>query len=171
MFEDVVRINLNEGHPLSEIGDFFELHDLIVIVDSILVEGVGEHVDDGLADAFEVEDTSDLYVEKLLVVFLAPQSLVYQVNLEVLLRLDLLKSAKKTRLQLGKALLNTSLPGLHSLFVLFHCPAAYYPPVYPIGYLLFIQVFQKVFSLSVEFQATLDSIQAQHNPLKSSSYI
>jgi hypothetical protein len=77
LFVNIVGIYLDKGHPVSEIGDFFELHDLIIVVDCFFVECIRQHVDDELADTFEVEDASNLYVHKLLIVLFAPQSLVY----------------------------------------------------------------------------------------------
>jgi hypothetical protein len=50
--EEVVGVDLDEGDPVFEIGDFFQFHDLVVVVDCFFVEGVGQQVDDGLVDVF-----------------------------------------------------------------------------------------------------------------------
>ena len=55
-----VRVHLDEGNPVFVIGDLFQLHDFVVVVDCLLVDVVGQEIHDVFVDVFYVENVGQL---------------------------------------------------------------------------------------------------------------
>ena len=63
-------IDLHETNPFLIVGYFLQLHDLVVVIDGLLIEMVRQQVDNVAVDVANVEDSGQLDVQDVFVVFL-----------------------------------------------------------------------------------------------------
>ena len=56
IFEKSFGVYFNEGNSLLIVRNFLEFHNFIIIVDGILIDMIGEQINDVFVDVFNVED-------------------------------------------------------------------------------------------------------------------
>lgn len=80
-------INLNEGHSLFIIGNFFKFHNLIIIVNSFFIYGKRKNVDNMFMWISDIEYSCYLCVHILFVGLFTCEDFIYYMDLEMLLLL------------------------------------------------------------------------------------
>jgi hypothetical protein len=171
IIELAIGIHLQEGHSVLIVGYFLQLHDLVVVVDGLLIEGVGQQIDDVLVDAFEVENSSHLDIHQFLVGLFASDTFVYHVNFKVLLVLNSRISLSELLLQRNIHLFDL-LPLDFDLFLVFlDGPATYSPSIDVVGDLFLLQKFEELSPFHVELQAAHDSIESKYSFLCLASHV
>lgn len=154
-----MRIHLNKRYSFLVVGYFLQLHDLVVVVDGLLIEWSVEEIDDVLVGVSEVEDPCDLQVEVLLVGLLTLDALIYDVDLVVSLLLDLGVPFGKGLLEFSVVVLYLLSSVLHLLDPLLDGPTADCPAVDLVCYLFLGEELQETFPLHVKLQAADNLIQ------------
>ena len=154
-------IDFDERYSFLVVGDFLELHDLVVVVDGFFVKRRVEEIDDVLVGVSQVEDPRDLDVQILLVGLLALDALVDHMDFVVSFLLDLCVPFGKGLLQLCVAVLDVLSSVLHLFDPFLDRPAADCPPVDLIGDFFLLQELQEAFPLHVELQAAHNAIQRE----------
>lgn len=160
--ERAMRVDLQEGYPLSVVGNFLKFHDFVVVVDGLIVEGMGQQIDDMFVDVADVEDFCYLDIQDVSILLLPPLHLfIYQMNLNVLLLRQLHETFTKTFLHDLVFFVDPLPPLSNKLSVLLDCPATHCPAIDSVGYLFLGQVLEEYLPLDVELHRADDVVKSK----------
>ena len=153
LLEAKARVNFNEGNSFLIIRNFLKLHNFIVVIDGLFIEGKRKYVDNMFMWISDIEYSCYLCIHVLFVSLFSCKDFIYNVDLEMLLLLDFRITLEKDLLNLWMLLFD-----LFSFFCcilqsIFNSNTADNPSIYFLGNLLLFQIYQKFLPLKIIFKA------------------
>lgn len=79
--EFLLRINLDKDDSLLIVRNLLKFHNFVVVVNSILIDMVGQKINDMFIDIFDVEYFCELNIQVIFILLLSWKLFIYQMNL------------------------------------------------------------------------------------------